>query len=73
MVLCEDFVKFDVQTNQKNSRDTSKVSNFLHSDIFTAFGSFLFVLIITLSVARVLKSTSVKGAVSQLQSRSSCE
>ena len=40
MLLCEDFVKFDVQTNQNLSRDNSKVSTFLHSDVFTAFWSF---------------------------------
>ena len=43
MVLCKDFVKFDVYTNQKCSRDNSKVSIFLHSDVFTAFGTFLLV------------------------------
>ena len=39
MLLCQDFVKFD-ETNQNHSRDNSKVSNFLHSDVFTAFWSF---------------------------------
>ena len=40
MLLCEDFVKFDVSTNQNHSGDNSKVSTFLHSDVFTAFWSF---------------------------------
>ena len=40
MLLCQDFVKFDVSTNQNHSRGNSKVSNFLHSDVFTAFWSF---------------------------------
>ena len=40
MVLCDDFVKFDVQTNLKYSRDNSKVSTVLHSALFTAFGLF---------------------------------
>ena len=30
MLLCEDFVKFDVQTNQKCSRDNGKVATFMH-------------------------------------------
>ena len=40
MPFCEDFVKFDVKTNQNHSRDNSKASTFLHSDAFTAFWSF---------------------------------
>ena len=36
MVLCDDFVKFDVQTNLKYS----KISTVLHSALFTAFGFF---------------------------------
>lgn len=30
MLLCEDFLKFDVQTNQKCSRDNGKVATFMH-------------------------------------------
>ena len=41
MLLCKDIVKGYVQTNQKCSRDNSKVSTFLHSHVFTMFGSFL--------------------------------
>ena len=40
MLLCEDFVEFDVETNQNHSTDNSKVSTFLHSDVFNAFWSF---------------------------------
>ena len=40
MLLCEDFVKFDISTNQNHSTDNSKVSTFLHTDVFTAFWSF---------------------------------
>ena len=36
MVLCDDFVKFDVQTNLKYS----KISPVLHSALSTAFGFF---------------------------------
>ena len=38
MVLCDDFVKFDVQTNLKYS----KISTVLHSALSTAFGFFFF-------------------------------
>ena len=34
------FRKFDVYTNQNHSRGNSKVSNFLHSDVSTAFWPF---------------------------------
>ena len=30
MLLCKDFVKFNVQTNQKCSRDNGKVATFMH-------------------------------------------
>ena len=30
MQLCKDFVKFNVQTNQKCSRDNGKVATFMH-------------------------------------------
>ena len=43
MLLCEDFVKFVVQTSPKCGRDNSKVSTFLHAHLFIAFGSFLLV------------------------------
>ena len=43
MLLCEDFVKFVVQTSPKCGRDNSKVGTFLHPHLFIAFGSFLLV------------------------------
>ena len=40
MLLCEDFVKFDVYINKNLSRDNSKVSTFLHSNVLIVFWSF---------------------------------
>ena len=37
MLLCQDFVKFAVQTNQKYSRGNSEFSTFLLSHMFIAF------------------------------------
>ena len=37
--LCEDFVKFDVYINKNLSRDNSKVSTFLHSNVLIVFWS----------------------------------
>ena len=47
MLLSEDLAKFDVETNQKCSRENSQDSIFLLSDVFIAFGSFLLIRIIS--------------------------
>ena len=61
MLLCEDFVKFDVSTNQKCNRDNSKVSTFFHSDVFIAFGSFLLIWTIKFSKDNKLQRNLIYG------------